>query len=78
MTDLFPLATTADEQRRGAEVAVLPVGSFEQHGAHLPLATDTVIAATLAKAVAARVPRAPPAADHHLVLPRARGVAPAR
>ncbi|MFG1638817.1 creatininase family protein [Amycolatopsis sp. NPDC049252] len=52
MTDLFPLATTADERRRGAKVAVLPVGSFEQHGAHLPLVTDTVIAATLAKAVA--------------------------
>src|SRR3954463_6463018 len=56
MTDLFPLATTADERRRGAAVAVLPVGSFEQHGAHLPLATDTVIAATLARAVADAYP----------------------
>lgn len=56
MTDLFPLATTADEQRRRAAVAVLPIGSFEQHGAHLPLVTDTVIAATLAKAVADAYP----------------------
>ncbi|MGW3959054.1 creatininase family protein [Amycolatopsis sp. NPDC005003] len=56
MTDLFPLATTADEQERRASVAVLPIGSFEQHGAHLPLATDTVIAATLARAVAEAYP----------------------
>lgn len=56
MTDLFPLATTADEQRRAARVAVLPIGSFEQHGAHLPLVTDTVIAATIAQAVAAAHP----------------------
>ncbi|WP_410669616.1 creatininase family protein [Amycolatopsis sp. cmx-4-68] len=62
MTDLFPLATTAEEQQRGAAVAVLPIGSFEQHGAHLPLATDAIIAATLAKAVADTYPvlRLPP------------------
>lgn len=34
-------------------MAVLPVGSFEQHGAFLPLATDTVIAVTVAEAIAA-------------------------
>ncbi|GAA4705605.1 creatininase family protein [Phytohabitans rumicis] len=35
-------------------VAVLPVGSIEQHGPHLPLVTDLVIAQTLARdAVAA-------------------------
>lgn len=56
MTDLFPLATTAEERQRGAAVAVLPVGSFEQHGPHLPLATDTVIAATIAKRVADAYP----------------------
>ncbi len=33
-------------------VAVLPVGSFEQHGPFLPLATDTVIACTLAAEIA--------------------------
>jgi creatinine amidohydrolase len=56
MTELFPRATTADEAARAAGVAVLPVGSFEQHGPYLPLATDAVIAATIATAVAAAYP----------------------
>jgi creatinine amidohydrolase len=33
-------------------VAVLPVGAVEQHGAHLPLLTDTTLAAGVAKRVA--------------------------
>ncbi|GAA0676287.1 creatininase family protein [Streptomyces malaysiensis subsp. malaysiensis] len=40
----------------GADVAVLPIGSFEQHGAFLPLATDTVIACTIADEIAAAHP----------------------
>jgi mycofactocin system creatininase family protein len=32
-------------------VVVIPVGSFEQHGPHLPLDTDTVIAAALAESL---------------------------
>lgn len=46
------MATTAEERDRAATVAVLPVGSFEQHGAFLPLITDTVVAVTVGKAVA--------------------------
>ncbi|MEV5410277.1 creatininase family protein [Thermopolyspora sp. NPDC052614] len=59
---MLPLSTTTDERRRGARVALLPVGSFEQHGPYLPLATDTVVACTIAEAIAAAHPvlRLPP------------------
>jgi creatinine amidohydrolase len=49
---LISTATSADETARAASVAVLPVGSFEQHGDHLPLATDTLIASLIAREVA--------------------------
>lgn len=54
MTYLLPTGTAAGARDR--TVAVLPVGSFEQHGEFLPLATDTVIAMTIAEAVAAAYP----------------------
>jgi len=66
MTDadsaLVPLATTVDEAHRRASVAVLPVGSFEQHGPCLPLATDTLIACAIAREIADGYPvrRLPP------------------
>jgi creatinine amidohydrolase len=62
MTDgsLLPLTTTVDVGDQ--ETAVLPIGSFEQHGAFLPLVTDTVIATIIADAVGAAYPvlRLPP------------------
>lgn len=53
---LLPMSTATEERARGAEVALLPVGAFEQHGAFLPLATDTVIAVTVARAVGEAYP----------------------
>ena len=49
---LITTATSTDEAKRGATVAVLPVGSFEQHGDHLPLATDTIVACVIANQLA--------------------------
>ncbi len=49
---LFPTASSSDEARRAASVAVLPVGSFEQHGDHLPLITDTAVACLVAERIA--------------------------
>ncbi|QTX05730.1 mycofactocin biosynthesis peptidyl-dipeptidase MftE [Agromyces archimandritae] len=39
----------------GGATLLVPVGSFEQHGPHLPFDTDTVIAEALAEALAARL-----------------------
>jgi creatinine amidohydrolase len=60
--DLLPGDTSDEERDRAAPVALLPIGSFEQHGPHLPLTTDTVVACTLAAEIAAAYPvrRLPP------------------
>ncbi|MCB8933655.1 MAG: creatininase family protein [Chthonomonadaceae bacterium] len=39
-----------------ASVVVIPTGSIEQHGPHLPLLTDTLLATAVAEAVEARLP----------------------
>ncbi|MFG2510721.1 creatininase family protein [Streptomyces sp. NPDC048584] len=57
---LLPADTTEDVRTRGADVsrqiAVLPVGSFEQHGPYLPLATDTLVACAIAQEIADAYP----------------------
>ncbi|MFH9978697.1 creatininase family protein [Streptomyces sp. NPDC017179] len=56
----LPADTTQDVRARGADlsrqVAVLPVGSFEQHGPYLPLATDTLVACAIARRIADAYP----------------------
>ncbi|MFI6097982.1 creatininase family protein [Lentzea sp. NPDC051213] len=47
---MFPSDTTLDVREH--TMAVLPVGSTEQHGPFLPLATDAVIAWTIASEIA--------------------------
>jgi creatinine amidohydrolase len=49
LIDLITTATSKDETDRNATVAVLPVGSFEQHGDYLPLSTDTIVASVVAR-----------------------------
>lgn len=52
--DFLPTATSTEEADRNLDVAVLPVGSFEQHGRHLPLATDTMVACAISSALVER------------------------
>ncbi|MFR9800390.1 creatininase family protein [Streptomyces sp. MS06] len=56
---LVPADTTEEVRARAADgsaPAVLPVGSYEQHGPYLPLATDTLVACAIAREIAARHP----------------------
>ncbi len=45
--------TSPEVAATGARVLIVPLGSLEQHGPHLPLDTDTRIAVALAQGVAA-------------------------
>ena len=49
MAHLLTAATSPQAQAQGAQVSVLPVGSFEQHSDFLPLITDTVVACVIAQ-----------------------------
>lgn len=45
---------TSPDLERTSQVLLVPIGSTEQHGPHLPLGTDTAVAVALADAVARR------------------------
>lgn len=72
--DLLAHWTREDADEHAAHtVVVLPVGALEQHGPHLPLATDTILVEEVARRAAALVPGTVvgPAfpissSDHHL------------
>jgi creatinine amidohydrolase len=50
-------ALTSSELEAGTErLVVVPVGALEQHGPHLPLETDTLLATSVAEGIVARTP----------------------
>lgn len=49
------LATAVSADTAGADLVLVPCGSIEQHGPHLPLDTDTVIAVAVSEGAAARL-----------------------
>lgn len=51
---MFRNVTTTDVAEHAPQVAILPIGSFEQHGPFLPLSTDAIVATAIADAVAAQ------------------------
>jgi mycofactocin system creatininase family protein len=53
---LRDLAWPAAAERAASSLLVVPVGSTEQHGPHLPLTTDTDVAVALASGLAAARP----------------------
>lgn len=54
---MIPLsfATARDIAQLDASIALLPIGSWEQHGAHLPMTTDSLVAIAVAEQVAQRL-----------------------
>jgi len=44
--------TADDLEKKNPEMAIIPIGSIEQHGPHLPLGTDWMIASAYSKGVA--------------------------
>ena len=51
MNSIINTDTCYDIAARKPRFAVVPIGSYEQHGKHLPVTTDTLIASLIAKSV---------------------------
>ena len=60
LLDLAPPDIAWFQER--SDIILVPIGSCEQHGAHLPLGTDTITALEVSRRAAekAEVPYAPP------------------
>lgn len=54
--NLLPTTTSSEVQEAQPSLAVLPIGSFEQHGRYLPLITDTAIACIISQEIASIYP----------------------
>jgi creatinine amidohydrolase len=52
MDEMLPTTSSNDVAEDPTDTAVFPVGSFEQHGRHLPLSTDALVATAIAERVA--------------------------
>ncbi len=53
---MYDVTSTSPElEESGVEIAVLPVGSIEQHGPHMPLSTDWAQAEAVSRGVAERL-----------------------
>jgi creatinine amidohydrolase len=66
----------ASALERGFDTAIVVAGSIEQHGPHLPIRTDTLIADELAVRIAVKLGNAlvaptirPACSDHHMSMP---------
>ena len=62
-------SATSGELAGSAVTVLVPIGSTEQHGPHLPLDTDTRIAAAVGRQVAARLSAETAGAGHYVVAP---------
>ena len=56
MNSQFTTPTSGDIERMTAPILAVPLGSWEQHGPHLPLDTDTRIAEALVARLSAANP----------------------
>ncbi len=55
LKEYISFAFTPASKLRDADLLLLPIGSLERHGTHLPLGTDTIIAKFIAEKVAVRL-----------------------
>jgi len=55
MTILTVYNTSKEIEESKVDTAILPIGSIEQHGPHLPLGTDWIIVQEIAKRLAEKI-----------------------